>query len=75
MVVNLEDTVSLETRLSLLPFVTDIESEVKKLEEEKQKKIEQQQQAFGSYDFRTSKEGEEDDISNSNGNSSNNKLN
>ena len=55
MVVNLEGTVSLETRLSLLPFVTNIESEVKRLEEEKQKNIEQQQQAFGSYDFRTSK--------------------
>lgn len=47
MVTTLDGTVSLETRLSLLPFITDIEAEIKRVEGEKQKNIEQQQKAFG----------------------------
>lgn len=47
MVTTLDGTVSLETRLGLLPFVTDINKEIKKVIAEKQKNIEQQRKAFG----------------------------
>lgn len=57
MVVNLDGTVSLETRLGLLPFVSDPAKELKRLEREKEKALEQQQKAFGSYVFKTTAEG------------------
>lgn len=47
MVTILDGTVSLETRLSLLPFVTDIEAEIERVNEEKEANLEQQQKAFG----------------------------
>lgn len=71
-----EGFISWETRVKRFDEEIDIEEERKKLDEEKQKNIEQQQKAFGSYDFKnTPKEGEEDDMSNSDGDSSNNKSN
>lgn len=59
MVSTLDGTVSLETRLSLLPFITDIKAELKRVEEENTKKVEQQQKAFGSYDFKNGDVDEE----------------
>lgn len=59
MVTTLDGTVSLETRLSLLPFITDIEAELERVEEENAKKLEQQQKAFGSYDFKNGDVNEE----------------
>ena len=59
-----EGFISWETRVKRFDEEIDIEGERKRLEEEKQKNIEQQQKVFGSYDFRTSKEGEEDDNNN-----------
>lgn len=59
MVTTLDGTVSLETRLSLLPFITDIEAELERVEEENTKKVEQQQKAFGSYDFKNGDVDEE----------------
>lgn len=52
MVNTLNGIVSKETLLGLLPFVQDIEREIEAVDEEQQKAIEQQQKAFGSYDFK-----------------------
>lgn len=59
MVTTLDGTVSLETRLSLLPFITDIKAEIKRVEDENTKKVEWQQKAFGSYDFKNGDVDEE----------------
>ncbi|MBB6716357.1 phage portal protein [Clostridium gasigenes] len=48
MVTQLDGTVSLETRLGLLPFISNIGEEVKRVEEEKQKNMEEQQALFES---------------------------
>ncbi len=61
MVTNLEGTVSLETRLGLLPFVSDVDEEIKKVKKEKQEAYEQQQKAFSAYNFNTSDEVDGDD--------------
>ena len=54
--------ISWETRVKRFDGEIDIEEERKRLEEENQKKIEQQQKSFGSYDFKTaSKSGEVDE--------------
>lgn len=51
MINNLGDVVSLETRLSLLPFISDPKEEVKKVKEEEQERLKTQQKAFGyGYD-------------------------
>lgn len=47
MATTLDGTVSLETRLSLLPFITDVDAEIERVQEEKQKNVEQQRRAFG----------------------------
>ena len=43
---NLADDVSLETRLSLLPFVEDPQAEVEKLDAQKEENIQRQQEIF-----------------------------
>ncbi|MBB6622042.1 phage portal protein [Clostridium gasigenes] len=48
MVTQLDGTVSLETRLGLLPFISDVGNEIKRVEEEKQKNMEEQQAVFES---------------------------
>ena len=54
-----EGFISWETRLKRFDEEIDIDEERKRLEEEKQKNIEEQQKAFGSYDFKsTSEDGE-----------------
>lgn len=54
--------ISWETRVKRFDGEIDIEEERKRLEEEKKKNIEQQQLAFGSYDFKsTFKDGEVDE--------------
>lgn len=59
MVVALDGVVSDETRLSLLDFVDDPSEELKKLKEQIKERMEQQQQAFGSYEFKQGNEDEE----------------
>lgn len=53
---------SWETRVKRFDGEIDVEEEKERLDEEKQKNIEQQQKAFGSYDFNNGpkKEGEDD---------------
>ncbi len=45
--------ISWETRVKAYNPEIDVEEERKRLDEENQKKLEQQQKAFGSYDFKT----------------------
>ena len=52
---NLADDVTLETRLSLLPFVEDPKAEAEALEEQKAESVERQQELFSS----TNEEGAE----------------
>nr|WP_302596464.1 phage portal protein [uncultured Cellulosilyticum sp.] len=62
MVVALEGHVSDETRLSLLDFIDDPKEELKKLKEDLKEKIKQQQEQFGSYNFKqASEDGEVDE--------------
>lgn len=61
MITNLGDNLSLETKLSQLPFVTDVEAEIKRIQESKAENIKLQQEAFGSYDFQQSNNQEEID--------------
>lgn len=58
MVVALEGTVSDETRLSLLDFIDDPKEELKKLKEDLKEKVKQQQEQFGSYEFKRGNEEE-----------------
>ena len=60
MVVNLEGTVSDETRLSLLDFIDDPKEELKKLKEDLKEKVKRQQQAVGSYEFKQGNDAMED---------------
>lgn len=53
--------ISWETRVKRFDGEIDVEQEKKRLEEEKQKNVEMQQRAFGSYDFKTSKQYPEED--------------
>lgn len=53
--------ISWETRVKRFDGEIDVEQEKKRLEEEKQKNVEMQQRAFGSYDFKTSKQDPEED--------------
>jgi SPP1 family phage portal protein len=55
MVIDLDGTVSLETRLGLLPFISDPAAELKRVQDEKKQALEEQQKAFGSYDFKQTK--------------------
>ncbi len=48
-----EGFISWETRVKRFDGEIDIEEERKRLDEENKKKIEQQQEAFGSYEFKT----------------------
>lgn len=68
MVVALDGVVSDETRLSLLDFIDDPSEELKKLKEDLKDKVERQQEAFGSYEFKqgNEEEGEEDEQSKDN---------
>lgn len=65
MVVDLDGVVSDETRLSLLDFIDDTKEELKKLKEDLKEKVKQQQEQFGSYEFKqgndTVKDGEVDE--------------
>ena len=64
MVVALDGVVSDETRLSLLDFIDDPKEELKKLKEDLKEKVEQQQKAFGSYEFKQgNEEGDEENES------------
>lgn len=54
-----EGFISWETRIKRFDEEIDIEEERKRLNEEKEKNVEQQQKMFGSYDFK--KGGKEDD--------------
>lgn len=57
-----DGSLSWETRIKEYNPEIDVDEEKKRLEEENQKKIEQQQKSFGSYDFKTtSKSGEVDE--------------
>ena len=57
-----EGSLSWETRIKEYNPEIDTEEEKKRLDEENQKKIEQQQKAFGSYDIKsTEKDGEVDE--------------
>lgn len=58
-----EGFISWETRIKRFDGEIDIDEERKRLEEEKKKNIEQQQQAFGSYDFKNTnqEDGEVDE--------------
>ena len=55
--------ISWETRVKRFDEEIDIEEERKRLDEEKKKNIEDQQKAFGSYDFKniTKEDGEVDE--------------
>lgn len=57
MVMALRDMVSLQTLLSLLPFVQDPEAEIERLNEEKEANVARMRETFGSQDFI----GDEDD--------------
>ncbi len=65
MVASLEDVVSDETRLSLLDFIDDPSEELKKLKEQLKEKTKEEEEAFGSYDFRRGNDidGEEEEQS------------
>lgn len=52
--------ISWETRVKRFDEELDVEAERKRLDEENQKKVEQQQKAFGSYDFKTTSNSKED---------------
>lgn len=58
-----EGFISWETRIKRFDGEIDVEEERKRLDEEKKKNIEQQQLAFGSYDFKNTnpKDGEVDE--------------
>lgn len=60
MVVALDGVVSDETRLSLLDFIDDPKEELKKLKEDLKEKVERQQEAFGSYEFKQGNDDEEE---------------
>lgn len=57
------DVISRRTILSNHPWVEDVDQEVKQIEEETKKRVEEQQKAFGSYDFKQGNDvdGEEED--------------
>lgn len=58
-----EGFISWETRIKRFDGEIDVDEERKRLDEEKKKNIEEQQQAFGSYDFKNTKleDGEVDE--------------
>lgn len=61
MVVALDGIVSSETRLSLLDFIDDPSEELKKLKADLKEKVKQQQDAFGSYEFKQGNEEEDEE--------------
>ena len=56
LITNLQNTVSQETLLSLLPFIEDVKAEIERVEEQKQNNLKIAQQSFGGYEI-----GQEDE--------------
>ena len=56
-----EGFISWETRVKRFDGEIDINEERKRLDKEKEKNVEQQQKLFGSYDFKSTKDGEVDE--------------
>lgn len=55
------DLLSWETRVQRFDSEIDVEEERKKLDEDKKKSIEENQKAFGSYNFKHDMDDKEDD--------------